>query len=817
MQVILKPVSHAEFDEIIVNDSLFPIGRYEAPFASNDHEAVAKLSRRHARIFEEAGCVYIADLGSRNGTEVNGRSVQQKPTRLHRGDEISFAQKLIYQVEILGQGSAQEATSSLSQISSLTLMPEGNGDIEPIVVTRFPFLVSKTDSVFSRYASSVPKEVSYLSRRQAHIFINGDRLYVEDLGSTNGSYVNGQRLDEHATPIENGDTIAFGGEYFTYKVLAQKEETVVTRQMQANAVPIEDTGFAEAKTTFVSSATSFLDIFCIEDDAESDPSEKDQQARDDEVSGEGAAEAPAKRRMFPKTRAFLKEFKDAFGEKERRNPRRGWIIAGACVLVTAGALAVYLRGATVREIKSLMDAGQYAPAAELAQEYLSEHFENDEVRTLATEALIKDTAPKWTTQLEAGEFEAAASILDQARGLARSNEEALALLDLLGQIGDIQAFVTGRGGVDAPILIYVHEERMNALLEAWEQDRNANRRLIGLALNYVPELEGLYSQALSHVRKLRNEKSVYLPAIVTLKTTIGEKVAADDTEALGGIFREFQEKYPKIEGVAPIEQEWKRYLAVRNAVSEQEFTEATNLIDKAEFRVEPFRASIEKLKVEALPPKETTERYRIASAAWREGKLTEAIGILEQLRDGPWGASATAELVRKQNLAQKYESLKKAKSSAQYPERLLAFVRLLDPEEDSYFLQSLQDDFQRYKKRALSEAQEVFITAEKRWNQYQDDGGIGGLQRLEGRISTTFKRQAKSLSDAHDHVQRGVRIHELLKEEYAPKWKTLYEKISAETKLQRRSLEELRIVLSPSLLETKLELIPDPNSAEQTD
>ena len=54
MQLILKPISQPELGEIIVNDTLFAVGRHEEPFAGYDSRLVSRLSRRHARIFEQA-------------------------------------------------------------------------------------------------------------------------------------------------------------------------------------------------------------------------------------------------------------------------------------------------------------------------------------------------------------------------------------------------------------------------------------------------------------------------------------------------------------------------------------------------------------------------------------------------------------------------------------------------------------------------------------------------------------------------------------------------------------------------------------------
>ncbi len=48
-----------------------------------------------------------------------------------------------------------------------------------------------------------------MSRRHAQIVQNGNSFTVEDLGSTNGTFVNGQRCTG-ATPLRHGDRIEFG-------------------------------------------------------------------------------------------------------------------------------------------------------------------------------------------------------------------------------------------------------------------------------------------------------------------------------------------------------------------------------------------------------------------------------------------------------------------------------------------------------------------------------------------------------------------------------------------------------------------------------
>ena len=174
MQLILKPLTQPELGEIIVNDTLFAIGRHEEPFVGYDAHLVARLSRRHARIFEQDGVVYLADLGSLNGTAVNGRCVDKVPVKLQSGAEICFA-GLCYQVEILGAAASRRASLGAVAPAMLVLTPEHPElGLEPIVVSQFPFLVSKKGEVFDRYAPRLSDQLRYLSRRHAHIFLRSD-------------------------------------------------------------------------------------------------------------------------------------------------------------------------------------------------------------------------------------------------------------------------------------------------------------------------------------------------------------------------------------------------------------------------------------------------------------------------------------------------------------------------------------------------------------------------------------------------------------------------------------------------------------------
>ena len=51
------------------------------------------VSQVHARLFQRDGRTYVEDLGSRNGTYVNGKRIDTA-TRLRRGDRVQFGQTI---------------------------------------------------------------------------------------------------------------------------------------------------------------------------------------------------------------------------------------------------------------------------------------------------------------------------------------------------------------------------------------------------------------------------------------------------------------------------------------------------------------------------------------------------------------------------------------------------------------------------------------------------------------------------------------------------------------------------------------------------
>jgi pSer/pThr/pTyr-binding forkhead associated (FHA) protein len=500
LMIVLQPVSHPELEPIHIHDALFAIGRTEAPFDAYAPGLAADLSRRHARIFCENGAVYLADLGSKNGTTVNGIAVKQAITPLHSGDLLGLGGALSYRVQ-LEQGVVQPPRP---RVASLTLTPEpGDAGLQTIVITKFPFLVSKTDDTFARYKNADPQQLNYLSRRHAHLFLKGGQPFVEDLGSTNGTFVGGTRLDEHAVALHDDDVLAFGGHHFVYRLSVQWETAAPDPTLTRIGVPALAAargvpGAADAdKTTFVAAADSFLDIFCV------DHAPVQDEAPDAAAGPAAGPQDGAPSRPQGKAAAFLSGLLVALGGKGELNLRRAlrWSI-GALALAALVTWLLYRIGASEREVEHLLASGAYARAAVLANDSLARDPGNAKLQSLGTAALLKATLPTWIALLQARQFDRAAALVTAMEKQSRHNSELAPLLAELDWIVQLESFVAARGGAQAPIRDPDDAAMIALILKQWEEQNEAHQRAFVTMSSYVPAFGDAYADALSHVRKL---------------------------------------------------------------------------------------------------------------------------------------------------------------------------------------------------------------------------------------------------------------------------------------------------------------------------
>jgi pSer/pThr/pTyr-binding forkhead associated (FHA) protein len=82
--------------------------------------------------------------------------------------------------------------------------------------TRFAIQDGATSIGRSSASDIVLKNDDYASGRHARLTRHGGLLYVEDMGSTNGTFVNGRKA-VGATPLRHGDTVRIGSTTFRYE------------------------------------------------------------------------------------------------------------------------------------------------------------------------------------------------------------------------------------------------------------------------------------------------------------------------------------------------------------------------------------------------------------------------------------------------------------------------------------------------------------------------------------------------------------------------------------------------------------------------
>ena len=174
----------------------------------------ASVSSQHARILIERGEAYIEDLGSHAGTFVNSRfSPVIGRRKIGPADLILLGNTRISAGKILekmipthkgGGDDEEDAREVLPHEESATV--EGRLSLE-----------GRQGILFLGRDASCNFEIKHpmVSLRHARLIISEfGGLYVEDLGSSNGTYVNGIRV-KRKTALPPGSRVAFGPVWYS--------------------------------------------------------------------------------------------------------------------------------------------------------------------------------------------------------------------------------------------------------------------------------------------------------------------------------------------------------------------------------------------------------------------------------------------------------------------------------------------------------------------------------------------------------------------------------------------------------------------------
>jgi pSer/pThr/pTyr-binding forkhead associated (FHA) protein/outer membrane protein assembly factor BamB len=183
------------------------------------------VSRRHAEFSVTAQGVLLKDLGSTNGTRVNGEKITER--MLQNGDEISLG-AVKAKIELPSQAGTRVSGTRVSG----TVATGGT-----VVRKAFSSLVGadgkevdlKGETTLVGRAADcdlVLKQES-VSSRHAELKNTPQGILLKDLDSTNGTTVNGQKVSERL--LKHGDEIAFDVVKFRFKQAGGADFTKVHR------------------------------------------------------------------------------------------------------------------------------------------------------------------------------------------------------------------------------------------------------------------------------------------------------------------------------------------------------------------------------------------------------------------------------------------------------------------------------------------------------------------------------------------------------------------------------------------------------------
>lgn len=151
----------------------------------------AVVSRRHARLEQQGAAYWISDLGSTNGTWVNGRRLTQSQA-LQANDIIRIGDEQGNSVSFtFSQGQLGPAAKNTIQLDGQQL-----GQLAAYTIGRLA-------------DNQVQLDHPLVSKRHAQVRQTTQGPVIQDLNSSNGTFLNGQRLSGEQL-LNNGDVILIG-------------------------------------------------------------------------------------------------------------------------------------------------------------------------------------------------------------------------------------------------------------------------------------------------------------------------------------------------------------------------------------------------------------------------------------------------------------------------------------------------------------------------------------------------------------------------------------------------------------------------------
>lgn len=776
--------SSPHYPSLPCKGALLAIGCEEPSLEQLPEALRAKLSERHARLFKDQNHWFLIDLNQPPRCQVNGQIIGSDPVRLNAGDVIRFSEELEYSFD--PSGSENEPTFEVM------LWPQGDiKALPPLKISQFPFLIGKQQAAFSLLADREPERYRFLSRRHAQLFSQAGSLHIEDLGSTNGTWLNGDRQRGSVRKVSEGDHLAFGHRDLVFKV-----EIIALAQNKDQGPNSADSDLPQG-TILVSRAESFLDIYC-----ESGPGSSTSGAADassgptsDAISGpESSSPSPAQliARLAPS--------------------QRKWILSGFGVaLLLLIALIGSLQEGPDERIEALMAKDKAIEALSLARTYATANPEDDHARELLLQAWQQVTVPAWIARLTQSQWSEARAELEatvEESGLPSGTETRVLLLWLT----DLRESRTVlQREPEASVQLYQDESQLASLLNhpaASSIGPGQYNPTLSALIERFPAIAEIRTQALSDLRHLRSLNATLLPAINELKQDVQNHLRNQQLDQLEQTLSRFTRDYPEVIGIAELQADLDQYRQLLAVLASHDLSAYQRLQGELAFLTPPFQESANERVAASNHLWPSAEAYQNAVKAWQAGQVEEALGILEMIPESPWQASAIRQQGEWQSKWDAYIRLQSQPRAPDYLSQLSHLYQRLDADEDQWLRRRLTDELEGSEALASELAQAHLDKASRHWQDYENRSGIDSTLRLESRVSSTFRQRASGLRQAASELAQAQRLQFFLSEEQRRAVTELDQTLTREVTRQRQALASLRGVIDVPVVDAKLALLP---------
>ena len=180
-------------------------GRSQGDIIINDNE----ISGTHCQIKFSSNSHHVLDMNSTNGTFVNNERIIK--CRLRHNDVISIGKSSIcFQIINLDDLKAEEDDSEGQQpepgssFKINAVYHDGSG--ESLTFPDAEVYIGRDIQIGKFHLDD------QISRKHARIFLDHGNIHIEDLGSTNGIYINSRKIDK-SEPVEATDIVVIGNTY----------------------------------------------------------------------------------------------------------------------------------------------------------------------------------------------------------------------------------------------------------------------------------------------------------------------------------------------------------------------------------------------------------------------------------------------------------------------------------------------------------------------------------------------------------------------------------------------------------------------------